>query len=61
MRLTSATSGEVKLPSVITADEPLTMDQAIETALANNDTFHATLAQMGMGIVSAYRDVFVAT
>jgi cobalt-zinc-cadmium efflux system outer membrane protein len=29
-------------------NRPISLDEALETALANNDAFHATLAQMGM-------------
>ncbi len=39
---------EVILPTEIESGQALSSDVAIQTALANNDGFHATLAQMGM-------------
>jgi cobalt-zinc-cadmium efflux system outer membrane protein len=41
-------AGEAILPCELQAGRPISLDSAIEIALANNDAFHATLAQMGM-------------
>lgn len=41
-------SGDVTLPAGLNSDQPLSIDEAVQTALSNNDAFHATLAQMGM-------------
>ncbi len=40
--------GENVIPMGLDADIPIGLDSAIQTALANNDAFHATLAQIGM-------------
>ncbi len=40
--------GEVVFPTGLESGQALSLDQAIESALANNDGFHATLSQMGM-------------
>lgn len=44
----SRCAGENILPAYVTEGQLLSIDEAIETALANNDAFHSTLAQMGM-------------
>lgn len=41
-------AGEVVLPFEVDSAQPITVDDAIQTALTNNDAFHATLAQIGM-------------
>ncbi len=40
--------GEALIPQGLEQGTELSLDEAFETALANNDAFHATLAQMGM-------------